>query len=216
MFVVGLTGGIASGKSVVSEILRKLGAQVIDADEISREDMVPHTKCWKEVVTSYGREILREDLTIDREKLANSVFNNTEQLDKLNRIVHPEIMKRIDERLREIRLKYPQAIVIVDAALLVETGAYKSYDKLIVVNVSEETQLERLINRDGMSREEAKNRIILQLPLSQKVKVADYIIENEGSLFRTRENAEKVFKELSSLISTRSSVNEECLSNGNS
>ena len=133
MFVVGLTGGIASGKSVVSEILRKLGAQVIDADEISREVMVPHTKCWKEVVTSYGREILREDLTIDREKLANSVFNNTEQLDKLNRIVHPEIMKRIDERLREIRLKYPQAIVIVDAALLVETGAYKSYDKLIVV-----------------------------------------------------------------------------------
>lgn len=216
MFVVGLTGGIASGKSVVSEILRKLGAQVIDADEISREVMVPHTKCWKEVVTSYGREILREDLTIDREKLANSVFNNTEQLDKLNRIVHPEIMKRIDERLREIRLKYPQAIVIVDAALLVETGAYKSYDKLIVVNVSEETQLERLINRDGMSREEAKNRIILQLPLSEKVKVADYIIENEGSLFRTRENAEKVFKELSSLISTRSSVNKECLSNGNS
>lgn len=216
MFVVGLTGGIASGKSVVSEILRKLGAQVIDADEISREVMVPHTKCWKEVVTSYGSEILREDLTIDREKLANSVFNNTEQLDKLNRIVHPEIMKRIDERLREIRLKYPQAIVIVDAALLVETGAYKSYDKLIVVYVSEETQLKRLINRDGMSREEAKNRVILQLPLSEKVKVADYIIENEGSLVRTRENAEKVFKELSSLTSTRSSVNEEGLSNGNS
>jgi dephospho-CoA kinase len=216
MFVVGLTGGIASGKSVVSEILRKLGAQVIDADEISREVMVPHTKCWKEVVTSYGSEILREDLTIDREKLANSVFNNTEQLDKLNRIVHPEIMKRIDERLKEIRLKYPQAIVIVDAALLVETGAYKSYDKLIVVYVSEETQLKRLINRDGMSREEAKNRIILQLPLSEKVKVADYIIENEGSLVRTRENAEKVFKELSSLTSTRSSVNEEGLSNGNS
>jgi dephospho-CoA kinase len=216
MFVVGLTGGIASGKSVVSEILRKLGAQVIDADEISREVMVPHTKCWKEVVTSYGSEILREDLTIDREKLANSVFNNTEQLDKLNRIVHPEIMKRIDERLREIRLKYPQAIVIVDAALLVETGAYKSYDKLILVYVSEEMQLKRLINRDGMSQEEAKNRIILQLPLSEKVKVADYIIENEGSLVRTRENAEKVFKELSSLTSTRSSVNEEGLSNGNS
>ncbi len=216
MFVVGLTGGIASGKSVVSEILRKLGAQVIDADEISREVMVPHTKCWKEVVTSYGSEILREDLTIDREKLANSVFNNTEQLDKLNRIVHPEIMKRIDERLREIRLKYPQAIVIVDAALLVETGAYKSYDKLIVVYVNEEMQLKRLINRDGMSREEAKNRIILQLPLSEKVKLADYIIENEGSLVRTRENAEKVFKELSSLTSTRSSVNEEGLSNGNS
>ena len=216
MFVVGLTGGIASGKSVVSEILRKLGAQVIDADELSREVMVPHTKCWKEVVTSYGREILREDLTIDREKLANSVFNNTEQLDKLNRIVHPEIMKRIDERLRDIGLKYPQAIVIVDAALLVETGAYKSYDKLIVVYVSEETQLERLINRDGMSREEAKNRIILQLPLSEKLKAADYIIENEGSLVRTRENAGKVFKELSSLTSTRSSVNEEGLRNGNS
>ena len=216
MFIVGLTGGIASGKSVVSEILRKLGAQVIDADELSREVMVPHTKCWKEVVTSYGREILREDLTIDREKLANYVFNNTEQLDKLNRIVHPEIMKRIDERLRDIGLKYPQAIVIVDAALLVETGAYKSYDKLIVVYVSEETQLERLINRDGMSREEAKNRIILQLPLSEKLKAADYIIENEGSLVRTRENTEKVFKELSSLTSTRSSVNEEGLRNGNS
>ena len=196
MFVVGLTGGIASGKSVVSNMLRDLGAGIIDADEISREVMIPHTKCWEEVIASYGSELLLEDLTIDRKKLAISVFKDSKKIKKLNRIVHPYIMQRIEEMIDEIRDKDPQALVIVDAALLVETGVYKHYDKLIVVYVSKETQLKRLIIRDAMSQEEAESRIDLQSPLTEKLKVADYIIENEGSLSKTREEVEKVYKAL--------------------
>jgi len=196
MFVVGLTGGIASGKSVVSNMLRDLGASIIDADEISREVMIPHTKCWEEVITLYGSDLLLEDLTIDRKKLAISVFKDSEQIKKLNRIVHPYIMQRIEEMIEEIRDKNPQALVIVDAALLVETGVYKHYDKLIVVYVSKRTQLKRLMIRDAMSREEAESRIDLQSPLTEKLKVADYIIENEGSLSKTREEVEKVYKAL--------------------
>ena len=196
MFVVGLTGGIASGKSVVSNMLRDLGAGIIDADEISREVMIPHTKCWEEVIASYGSELLLEDLTIDRKKLAISVFKDSKKIKKLNRIVHPYIMQRIEEMIDEIRSKDPQALVIVDAALLVETGVYKHYDKLIVVYVSKETQLKRLIIRDAMSQEEAESRIDLQSPLTEKLKVADYIIENEGSLSKTREEVEKVYKAL--------------------
>jgi dephospho-CoA kinase len=196
MFVVGLTGGIASGKSVVSNMLRDLGASIIDADEISREIMIPHTKCWEEVITSYGSDLLLEDLTIDRKKLAISVFKDSEQIKKLNRIVHPYIMQRIEEMIEEIKDKDPQALVIVDAALLVETGVYKNYDKLIVVYVNKETQLKRLMIRDAMSQEEAESRIDLQSPLTEKLKVADYIIENEVSLSKTREEVEKVYKAL--------------------
>jgi len=196
MFVVGLTGGIASGKSVVSNMLRDLGASIIDADEISREVMIPHTKCWEEVIASYGSELLLEDLTIDRKKLAISVFKNSKKIKKLNRIVHPYIMQRIEEMIDEIKDKDPQTLVIVDAALLVETGVYKHYDKLIVVYVSKETQLKRLIIRDAMSQEEAESRIELQSPLTEKLKVADYIIENEGSLSKTRKEVQKVYKAL--------------------
>ena len=196
MFVVGLTGGIASGKSVVSNMLRDLGACIIDADETSREVMIPHTKCWEEVIASYGSELLQEDLTIDRKKLAISVFKDSEQIEKLNRIVHPYIMQRIEEMIEEIKARDPQSLVIVDAALLVETGVYKHYDKLIVVYVSKETQLERLMNRDAMSREEAESRIDLQSPLTQKLKVADYVIENEGPLSKTKKEVEKVYKAL--------------------
>lgn len=196
MFVVGLTGGIASGKSVVSNMLRDLGASIIDADEISREVMMPHTKCWEEVIATYGSELLLKDLTIDRKKLAGSVFKDSEQIKTLNRIVHPYIMQRIEEMIEEITNNDPQSLVIVDAALLVETGLYKHYNKLIVVYVSKETQLKRLMIRDAMSREEAESRIDLQSPLTEKMKVADYIIENEGSLSQTRKEVEKVYKAL--------------------
>lgn len=203
MLVVGLTGGIASGKSVVSKILSDLGALVIDADEISREVMVPHSNVWKQVISAFGNEILREDLTIDRKKLADIVFKNPRQLSKLNSLLHPEINKRIVEKLESIKEKYPHAIVVIDAALLIETGMYKRYDKLVVVYVKEGTQLKRLMARDGMSRDEAQRRINSQLPLREKVKLADFVIENESSLRQTREKVERIFNTLSSLKSTQ-------------
>lgn len=206
MLIVGLTGGIASGKSVASKILRELGTLVIDADEVSREVMVPHTKCWKKVIRYFGKEILREDLTIDRKELADLVFNNPEQLVKLNSVVHPEIMRLIEEKLEEIKEKDPQAMVVIDAALLVETGMYKSCDKLVVVFAREETQIKRLMARDGVSKDEAQRRVNSQLPLKEKVKLADFVIENEGALRETREEVEKVFKALSSLKSIQGSA----------
>lgn len=196
MVVVGLTGGIASGKSVVSNMLRDLGATIIDADEISRDVMIPHSKCWEEVVAAYGSECLLDDLTIDRKALARLVFRDSEQIQQFNRIVHPYIQQRIEDIIDDIKHTDPHALVIIDAALLVETGLYKRYDKLIVVSVSKETQLKRLMIRDAMSREEAESRMDRQLPLSEKLNVADYIIENEGSFTQTREAVEKVYQAL--------------------
>lgn len=206
MLVVGLTGGIASGKSVVSKILKNLGAWVIDADEVSREIMVPHTKSWEQMIASFGKEIVREDLTINREKLADRVFNNPEELAKLNSLVHPVIMSRIEERLDIIKGIDPEAIVVIDAALLVETDMYKKYDKLIVVYAKEQTQLKRLTARDGITRDEAQKRINAQLPLEEKVKLADFVIENEGSLRNTRAEVAKVFNTLFSLKPAKNSA----------
>ena len=206
MYVVGLTGGIASGKSVVSMILRDLGAFVIDADEVSREVVLPHTKCWEEVVAAFGKVIVREDLTIDRKKLADLVFENPEKRSILNKLIHPEIMNRIEEKLKVIEGEDPQAMVVIDAALLVEAGAYKTCDKLIVVYAREETKLKRLVNRDGMSRKEAQIRINSQLPHSEKVKVADFVINNEGHLSKTRCEVEEVFKKLALLQCTQDST----------
>ena len=201
MLVVGLTGGIASGKTVVSKMLRDLGAFIIDADETSREVVAPHKKCWGELIAHFGKDILGKDLTVDRKKLADRVFNNPEQLSKLNSLIHPEIMKRIDEKLEEIRNENPEAIVVIDAALLVETGMHKKYDKLIVVYATVETQRKRLMTRNGISKDEAQKRINFQLPIKEKAKLADFLIENEDSLKKTEEQVKKVFTTLSSLKS---------------
>ena len=201
MLVVGLTGGIASGKTVVSKMLSELGALIIDADETSREVVTPHKKCWGELIAYFGKDIIRKDLTVDRKKLADRVFNNPEQLSKLNSLIHPEIMKRIDEKLEEIRNENPEAIVVFDAALLVETGMHKKYDKLFVVYTTVETQLKRLMTRNGISQDEAQKRINLQLPINEKVKLADFLIENEDSIKKTEEQVKKVFTKISSLKS---------------
>jgi len=203
MLVVGLTGGIASGKSVVSKMLRELGAFLIDADELSREVMLPHKRCWEKVIVSFGREILQKDLTINRKKLADFVFNDPKRLSKLNSLVHPEIMRLIEEKLEEIKREDAQAIVIVDAALLAETGMYKKFDKLVVVHARQNTQLKRLMARNGISQYEAQKRIDSQMPFDEKVKLADFVIENDGSLKETRKQVEKVFKILSSLKSAQ-------------
>jgi dephospho-CoA kinase len=196
MLVVGLTGGIASGKSVVAQMLKELGAQVIDADSVSREVMAPHTECWEEVSKQFGKRILDTNLIINRRKLASEIFADSEKRALLNAIVHPFIKRRIDEMLSRIHSADPSALVIIDAALLVETGQYRCYDKLVVVATGEKTQLNRLVNRDNLSRKEALRRVSAQLPLDEKKKVADYVINNEGSLEDTRKQTEKLFHAL--------------------
>ena len=201
MLVVGLTGGIASGKSLVAAMLKQLGAQVIDADAISRELMVPHAACWRKVVDRFGKGILKSDLTINRKKLASLIFADSDKRVLLNRIVHPFIKRRIDEMLLHIARSDPHALVIIDAALLVETGQYKSFDRLVVVAADEKIQLARLLRRDKLSRQEALSRLRAQLPLAEKKRVADYIIDNSGSPRETGKQTERLFHELSELRS---------------
>jgi dephospho-CoA kinase len=202
MFIVGLTGGIASGKSEAAKIFQKLGARVIDADTISRDVMLPQTECWQKVTAVFGKEIVKEDLTIDREKLASIVFADQQKRLHLNSLVHPAIMHQIEAIVARIEEEEPESLVIIDAALLVETGAYRSCEKLIVMCAAEETQLKRLVERDGMSREAAQKRIDAQFPLGEKVKVADYVIKNDGSLEKLQTETMRVFQSLLSLQSS--------------
>lgn len=200
MLVVGLTGGIASGKSVVARMLKELGARVIDADAISREVMSPHTACWEKLLEQFGEGILDADLSINRKKLAAEIFGNADKRALLNSIVHPFIKDRIDQMLAEIRRIDPCALVVIDAALLVETGQYRCYDKLVVVAACRNTQLDRVVRRDNLSRDEALQRVDAQLPLAEKEKVADYLIRNDGSREETRKQTERLFQALCALI----------------
>lgn len=196
MFVVGLTGGIASGKSESAKIFQQLGARVIDADTVSRTVMCPQTECWRQVTAAFGREILKDDLTIDREKLACIVFSDQQKRLQLNSLVHPAIIHQLESLVARIEKAEPEALVIIDAALLVETGLNRRCDKVIVLCAAEETQITRLVERDGMSRTEAQKRINAQLPLGEKVKAADYLIQNDGSLETLQRETRGVFQSL--------------------
>lgn len=200
MLVVGLTGGIASGKTTVARMLKKMGARIIDADAVSREVMVPQTRCWRQVVKRFGAAVVRTDGTIDRKKLAVEVFKHPEKRVLLNRIVHPCISKRIREMIRCIGREDPAALVIIDAALLVETGMYKDYDKLVVVAADEDVQLARLMRRNQLSITDARRRLRAQLPLERKTRVADYVISNQASLQHTRRQTRALVQELGDLL----------------
>ena len=202
MLVVGLTGGIASGKSIVAGILKHLGARVIDADMVSRELVLPHTRCWKSITAHFGKGILNKDLSINRKKLASQIFSNPEKRMRLNKIIHPAIKKRIRQMITQIGHDDAEALVIVDAALLVETGMYRDYDRLVVVAADENVQLARLMRRDRCSLTAAQRRLRSQLPLAPKMQVADYVINNQGSLAQTRRQTRTLFKLLCALRST--------------
>jgi len=194
--LIGLTGGIASGKSLVAEELKRLGAHLIDADEIAREVVKRGLPAYNEIVKEFGEKILNPDKTINRKVLGNIVFSNTELRRRLERITHPKIRKKIDKYIKEIKGRNPDAIIVVDAALLIEAGLYKKMEKVIVVYADEKTQIERLMERDGFTMDEAKNRISAQIPLQEKRKYADFVIENveEKSKKEIQEEVRAIFK----------------------
>jgi dephospho-CoA kinase len=196
MLTVGLTGGVASGKSVVSQILKKEGAHLIDADQIARELVQPGTPCWKELVRAFGKGILQKSGSIDRKKLAARIFADPEQRNLLNRIIHPRIKKEMGHRLKAIGRKDPEGIVVVDAPLLIETGDQREMDKVIVVTSTEAQQVERLREREGMDRGEAKGIIASQISTEEKLRFADFVIRNEGSLEDVERKTREVFQEL--------------------
>ncbi len=197
--VVGLTGGIASGKSSVARIFQELGAWIIDADQLAREVVEPGTPGWREVVEAFGREYFLPDGTLDRKKLAKRVFHNPEDKDKLEAIIHPRILELRQERTREILEKDPHALIVFEVPLLIEKGLHHRVDRVVVVWVPRETQIQRLMERDGLTREEAEERLRNQMDLDHKVRFAHYVIDNSGPLEETRRQVETLYKELKAL-----------------
>lgn len=196
MLIVGLTGGVASGKTTVSQVLKEEGAYIIDADQMARELARPHTPAWKQLVRTFGKGILCKDGSIHRKKLADIVFTDLRQRKLLNQILHPRIRKEMERRAKEIGRKDPEAIVVVDAPLLVELGEHRKMDKVIVVTSTQKLQIERLKKRDGINREAALKIFSSQMPVEEKAKFADFVIRNEGSLRETRKKTREVFREL--------------------
>ena len=200
MLLVGLTGGIATGKSLVSEILRGLGAYIIDADKIAREVVEPQKPAWLEIVEFFGKDIINKDRTINRKRLGEIVFNDPLKKRKLEEIVHPRVIEEENRMLKEYLKIKPDGIVIIDAALLIEAGSHKRVDKLIVVYADKETQTKRLMERDGLSRTDAEKRIASQMPLDEKVKMADFVIDNSKGIEGTQRQTIDIFNKLRSEI----------------
>ena len=192
MIIVGLTGSVGTGKSTVTNLFKELGAYVIDWDELARKVTRPHLKAWKEIVEYFGKGILNEDLTINRQKLAEIVFSDKEKVAKINQIVHPEVFKEDARITDEIKSLDPDALIVKDVPLLFELTRPIYVDKIIVVSASEQTQLRRLEEK-GMSRKDARSRIKSQLPLEKKIKSADFVINNDGPLEEAKRQVEKIY-----------------------
>ncbi len=204
MLKVGLTGGIASGKSVVGEMFAGLGVQLILADEIAHMLMQPGQAVYDEVVRHFGKGILHGDGSVNRPRLAEIAFtlpaSGRSRVGELNRIVHPAVIRRQDEWMDEVGRRDPRAIAMVEAALIFEAAAAKRFDRLVVVTCREEQRAERLAERLRITleaaRSEVSRRMAAQWPDEEKVKAADYVIDNSGSLDRTREQVRQLYSKL--------------------
>jgi len=203
MLKVGLTGSIAVGKSFVLGVLKELGCHVLDADEVAREVVRPGTAGLQAVVEAFGKEILGSDGTLDRSMLGAIVFADADKRKQLNSILHPFIIAAQDEELAGLERDDPDGIAVVDAALMIESGGYRRFDKLIVVYCEPDVQLQRLVKRDQLSLEDAQRRISSQMPQEEKKSYADFLIDTSGSLESTRQQVEDVFRQLKELSSAQ-------------
>jgi dephospho-CoA kinase len=196
MLKVGLSGGLASGKSFVGQVLADLGCHLIQADELGHEILLPGGEAYADVAREFGPGILNEDGTIDRRRLAAEVFGKPERLEKLNQLVHPHVFRRERELFEQLANSQPGGIVVVEAAILIETGNYKAFDRVIVVECSEELQIERSMKRDHLRREEVLARLRRQMPLAEKRKFADFVIDTSGSKEETLRQVREVYDQL--------------------
>ena len=196
MIHVGLTGNIATGKSYAAAHFEKLGAQIIDADRVVHELLECGTPTYGKIVESFGEEILREDKSIERSLLAKIVFFDEVKRRLLNGITHPAVKGEIHRRIASFDQTSREGILIVDAALMVETGGYREYDRLIVVACERSLQLARLMSRDGLTENEALARMTAQMPIEEKIKLADHVINTSGTLKQTETQVEAIYREL--------------------
>ena len=195
MTPVGLTGGIASGKTTVCRLLEAKGCTIIDADVIGHQLLLRGQPGYEPVVEAFGRGILGDTGQIDRVKLGAEVFGNRALLERLNKILHPEVMRTIGEKLEALK-QVGDARVIVDASLMIESGFHRHFERLVLVTCTLEQQVERLRTRNGLTREQARQRIALQMPLEEKRAFATDIIDNSGTQERTRMQVDALFEDL--------------------
>ncbi len=204
MLRVGLTGGVACGKSTVAAMFEKRGAKVVRADEIAHELMQPGELVYQEVVAHFGRDILNSDGTINRAKLANLAFPS--RIHELNSIVHPAVIAAQEAWMDEVEEKDPAAVAIVEAALMIEAGAHKRFDKLITVTCTLEQKIARFAARAGVSedaaRDEVERRMKAQLPEEEKARMADFVIDNSGSQAESEAQVDRVWLELAKCNTT--------------
>jgi dephospho-CoA kinase len=196
MLRVGLTGSIAVGKSFVSGVLAELGCHVADADAIARKVVEPGTEGLRRIVEAFGPRALREDGTLDRAALSAVIFADEEKRALMNSILHPLIIAEQDALLGRWEQEDPRGVGIIDAALLIESGGFRRFDKIIVVHCRPEVQLERLMRRNALSREDASARINAQLPQEEKLKHADFAVDTSGGFDETRARVREVYEEL--------------------
>jgi len=196
MLKAGLTGGLASGKSFVGEALAALGCHLIQADELGHEILLPGGEAYADVIREFGTEILNQDHTIDRKRLAAEVFEKPERLAALNQLVHPHVFRRERELFERFAEFNPHGIVVVEAAILIETGNYKAFDRVILVECNEELQIERAMKRDHLDREQVLTRLRRQMPLAEKRKFADFVIDTSGSKEETLRRVRDVYDAL--------------------
>ena len=192
----GLTGGIASGKSIVAGFFEELGAFVVDADAVAHEVMALGGGAYAAIVAHFGPEILDDADRIDRTRLGQRVFGDPREREALEAIVHPLVRREAERRIAEYAREAQVPLAVFDAALLVETGAYRGFDRLVVVRCGRETQLKRLRERGELTAEEAAARLAAQAPVEEKLAVADYVIDTDGSLDQTHSQTERVFGDI--------------------
>ena len=199
MLKIGLTGSIAVGKTFVCQVLAELGCHVLDADHTAREVVKPNTAGWVEIRQAFGVEVFQENDELDRKKLGTIVFADEEKRQLLNSIIHPLVIGEQNKWLQEKESEDPDGIAVIDAALMIESGGYRRFDKLVVVWCRPEVQVERLIKRNFLSREEAEKRIASQMSQEEKKKYANYLIDTSEGFEASRQQTEELFKQLKSL-----------------
>lgn len=195
MLRVGLTGGLASGKSFVGRALADLGCHLIEADELGRQVLEPGGEAYGRVLREFGTEILDAEGTINRRKLAALVFADPQRLEKLNALVHPPVIYREEEMIAELEARDPHGIAVVEAAILIETGSHRRFDRIVLAVCRPEQQIERAMER-GATREEALARLRHQMPLEEKRKYAHYVIDTSGSCEETLRQVREVYRSL--------------------
>jgi dephospho-CoA kinase len=193
--LVGLTGGIATGKSTVAETLRRLGAEVIDADQLARDVVAPGEPALAEIVREFG-DVLQPEGTLDRKKLGAIVFADTMRRKRLESITHPAIRARFAARVQELEDRGFEGLVFFDAPVMIESGNYRNMDRLVVVFTDEPTQRGRLMTRDAMTESEARKRVAMQMPVADKAALAHYVIDNTGDRAATEARTREVYAAL--------------------